>query len=146
MGINGESVGFQREGERAPEVHVGRNDENKVGSGQLGCSLETRPKIGTRSPETLPRWQSFALRQIKFGASAVPETSRKSHSHQLGQASSLHFGHDVGAVDLDGAWTDVEIICDGLVWQAFYDGGQHLPLALRQLFHSQLDRGRVILR
>ena len=54
------------------------------------------------------------------------------HAHEVGQACSLHLGHQVGPVDLDRARADAEIEGDDLVGVARHQPLQHLALATRQ--------------
>jgi hypothetical protein len=38
------------------------------------------------------------------------------HAHQVGQRTGLHFFHDPGAMDFDGALTDTQFKRNNLVW------------------------------
>ena len=51
----------------------------------------------------------------------------KSHADQVGEAPRLHLGHDVRAIDLDGARADAELMCDDFVGVSGNEALKHLP-------------------
>ena len=56
---------------------------------------------------------------------------------------ACHLGHQIGAVDFDGARADAEIEGDGLVGVAGHQAFQHLPLAVRQRGQLVVNAGEL---
>src|SRR6516164_5102745 len=58
--------------------------------------------------------------------------------HQLGHAARAGLRHEIGAVDFDRAWRDVEVMGDGLVDLARHQALQHVALAWREISQPRL--------
>jgi hypothetical protein len=65
---------------------------------------------------------------LVFTASQDP--GRDGHANEVGQAIGRHLGHDIGAVDFDGAGADSEVERNHLVGFASHQPFKHLALAL----------------
>src|SRR4051794_10807246 len=61
----------------------------------------------------------------------------KDQAQRLRKAADAQLGHDVGAVDFDGARADPQVVGDGLVGEALGETIQDLTLTRRQ--HLQPD-------
>ena len=61
------------------------------------------------------------------------------HAHEFCKIASPHLGHHVGAVDLNRARADAEMIGDHFVLQAIQHAGQNLMFAVRELTNSCCD-------
>src|SRR5690348_11379190 len=74
-------------------------------------------KTGTSNPQQnnccwilrldLPQMELRGFSQGKLG--------QHRHANEFGQAFGAHFGHETGAMNLDGSRTQPEIVCDRLI-------------------------------
>ena len=65
------------------------------------------------------------------------------HADEVGQASRLHFVHQIRPVNLDGPRADAEIEGDLLVGAARHQAAEHVPFARRQRRQPSFDFGAL---
>src|SRR6266508_253270 len=71
----------------------------------------------------------------------IEHSSDQGHAHEIGQARSLHFDHEVRPVVLDRSSADLEVIRNLLVGAPGHQALQHIALAVRQRRDPALDAG-----
>jgi hypothetical protein len=71
--------------------------------------------------------------------SVLQEPGDQGHAHEIGKARCLHFGHEIGPVDFNGARADAEIEGNLLVGMAGNESLEHVTLAAREAREPGID-------
>ena len=79
------------------------------------------------------------LASYPVSAAGPMVSCNQGHAHEIGQARSLHLGHEVGPVDLDRSWADPEIIRNLLVGMSGHETLEDIALAVRKSGEAALD-------